>query len=154
MARALLSPRLALVLLPAAFVVPLISSPFGGANHAVVCTTDFGEPVSVIVGADTGQVAGSALSIDQQPEVDSACAGVDLFPTASAESNGTARVILPVLNNRPSAIRATLEIRLNGRTSVQPLGRIPTGGVRTHTIRLKELSGTTEVQARVLVGPG
>jgi hypothetical protein len=154
-----LSPKLALSLLPAALLVPLISSPLRGLAHLPSCRIEPGEPVTVAGNAsDPGEVgpdvAASAISLEQpDPTEVAACPGIEFALEVGADSGGSTKLTLPVTNTTSNAVNASAEVHVGAKTWIVRVGRVPPGGLKTKTLTLPRSAKETTVSAGLLIGP-
>jgi hypothetical protein len=159
MVRGALSTKLAVSLLPAALLVPLISSPLHGLTHLPGCRIEPGEPVTVAgVTSDSGEigpdVAVSAISLEQPDPTETApCPGIEFALEVGADSGGSTELTMPVTNTTSNRVTASAEVHLGAKTWIVRIGSMPPGGRISKTLTLPRSAKETTVSVGLLIGP-
>ena len=155
MRSSVISPKLALALLPAALMVPLVSSPLAGLTHVPSCRIAPVERVTVSgVSGDESEIAASAVSLessDVEPEVP--CPGVELLLNVTGDSDGATRILLPVANNTSHTIRVSADLHVDDTVEMITIGTIRPGAIAAKTIVLPPSEADRSVTAGLFVGP-
>ncbi len=150
-----ISPKLALALLPAALMVPLVSSPLAGLTHVPSCRIPPGERVTVSGGSSDGsEIAASAVSLESsgvEPEVP--CPGIELLLSVTGDSDGAARILLPVANNTSHTIRVSADLHIDDTVETITVGTIQPGAIAAKTVVLPPSEADRSVTAGLFVGP-
>jgi hypothetical protein len=152
------SPRAAFALLPAALIVPLISSPLAGLTHPPTCRIAPGEPITIASTSedDEGEssIAASAISIEPPTETESPpCPGVSLQMNVTTSADGSSVVVLPVSNNTSSSINVTIDVHVGSDKELLRLSRINPGRVGVRTFTITSVSGRQQsVRAGAYIG--
>ncbi len=148
------SPKLAIAMLPAAFLVPLVSSPLAGLTHVPACRIPPGDPVAVSGFDEAAEIAASALSIDNSTaDGVSLCPGIDVLLSVTNDSNGSVRITLPVTNNSSSAVNVTSDLHIDDDVRNIALGRIEPGKIGVKVVVLPSTRSDRTFSAGLFVGP-
>jgi hypothetical protein len=164
--RRAIHPRIAIALLPATLMLPLISSPLRGLTHTPACHIEPGDPVTVapntdveskdsesLRGAQGSEIAASAITLESPEDTEAPCPGIELLLNVTADSSGATRVAIPVNNNSSSPVTATAEVHVGQKTHVIPMGKILPGTARVKLLLLPKSSEETSVSVGLFVGP-
>lgn len=145
---------MALALIPAAFLVPLVSSPLAGLTHVPGCRIPPGDPVAVS-GANGGtEIAASAVSFDSTAVEEAGdCAGIEVLPNVMNDSNGTVRITLAVTNNSSRTVRVTSDLHIDDEIRNLSVGRIEPGGIGVKVVVLPVVRSDRTFSAGLYVGP-
>jgi hypothetical protein len=146
---------------PAALLVPLISSPLRGLTHTPACRIAPGDAVTVApsdVPASTGgmqgsEIAASAISLDSPEEPAAQCPGIELLLKVTADSSGSTSVAIPVNNNTSRPVAVTAEVHVGRKMHVVPIGKIAPGTARAKFLLLPKSASETSVSVGLFVGP-
>jgi hypothetical protein len=164
--RRAIHPRVAIALLPATLIVPLISSPLRGLTHIPACHIQPGDPVTVApstgdesndpesLGDPQGsEIAASAITLESPEDTEAPCPGIELLLNVTADSSGATRVAIPVNNNSSGPVTATAEVHVGQITHVISIGRILPGTARVKFLLLPKSPKETSVSVGLFVGP-
>jgi hypothetical protein len=151
--------KLAIALLPAALIAPLVSSPLRGLTHVPGCHIQPGEPVTIAANgpgsSQASDIAASAISLESPEDVgEVACPGIELLVNVTADSSGRALVRIPVNNNTTNQVAVTAEVHVGQKIHVVPIGKIAPGTAKAKFLTLAKSSRETSVSVGLFVGPG
>ena len=145
--------QLAIALLPATLLVPVLSSAFGGLTHPAVCRASASDPVTVNRTTSRTEVATSAAVLERGNDSVTNCEGYDLLLQARSRPDGWVRIILPVVNSSATAATATVDLRVGNRRFPVVIGLVPAGGSRAKTVDVVVSDGDTEISGALIVSP-
>ena len=145
--------QLAVALLPATLLVPVLSSAFGGLTHPAACRASVSDPVTVNRSSSQTEVATSAAVLERSNDSVTNCEGYDLLLQARSRPDGRVRIILPVVNSSATAATATVDLRVGNRRFPVVIGRVPSGGSRAKTVNVVVPDGDTDISGALIVSP-
>jgi hypothetical protein len=150
---AALRPRLATLLLLAAFLVPVGTSSLRGLTHVLTCRQNAEVPFTLIVPANGPPVIVSSTTISRDaPE--GVCGGL-VLDVAVGPTPRTGRVTLrlSITNRTDFDWQGTVRLRIGGTIIPVDIGEIRHGRTAVSTIEVHARQGQTELEGSLLIGP-
>ena len=152
---AALRPRLATLVLLAAFLVPVGTSSLRGLTHVLTCRDPTEVPFTLINPPSGRPVIVSSTTISRgQPE--GVCGGLALDVGVGPARSGSAdRVTLRLMitNKTEFDWRGTVRLRIGSTALPFEIGEIKHGSTAVDTVEARVARGQTELKGSLLIGP-
>lgn len=161
-----LRQRVALAVLVAVLLIPLLMANLGGIGQLLVCEAVVAQPFAVTTDGDGGaQVTSSrvlerdadATSFDAAGDVAELCGGVTADISAELVDDAVVRLTVTITNGSQLPWQGSIgltaaagDVDADLTTS---LGEVPPGESRSDTLRLRVQEEQTEIEGRLLLGP-
>ncbi len=126
--------------------------PSGGLSHPVTCRAAFGEMFTMFREGDSKFTVSSAKVIDRDAPPSETCDGMDLGLEVTPLRQSKIRVLLPLTNRSTLDVDASVQVRVDRRSTYLRFGRVPSGATMTKTFVLALKDGETNIDARLFVG--
>ena len=126
--------------------------PSGGLSHPVTCRAAFGEMFTMFREGDSKFTVSSAKVIDRDASPSETCDGMDLGLEVTPLRQSKIRVLLPLTNRSTLDVDASVQVRVDRRSTYLRFGRVPSGATMTKTFVLALKDGETNIDARLFVG--
>lgn len=149
-----LRSRVALFALMGAFLIPITVSGLRGLTHILTCQDKVETPFTIFV-PETGPPLVSSSTRIERGQEEGLCGGLLLVLKAKG-GNDSVEMIVLITNNTQDPWRGTVQLALEGQTSVKlpiDIGSIPSGETAKDTVQISLGSGTTEIGGSLLIGP-
>lgn len=150
-----LRSRVALFALMGAFLIPITVSGLRGLTHILTCQEKVETPFTMSVPENGPPTVLSSTRIERGQE-EGLCGGLLLDLRAKGGARDTVEMIVLITNNTQDLWRGTVQLALQGQTSVKlpvDIGTIPPGETAQDTVEISLGSGTTEIGGSLLIGP-
>ena len=144
--------RVALLVLPGIFLIPIAVSALGDRTHVVTCQEQAKTPFTVVVSKSGPPSLLSSTRLTRKAPT-SLCGGLTLDLAAKQGAAGDVEMIVPITNRSRYLWRGTVELTLGDTQVPVDIGSIPAGETRTDRVSLGLDRGSHEVTGSLLIGP-